>query len=489
MREGARILVVDDSTTLRKLVEIAYRGTSAVVDFAGTGAEAIARATAHPPDIILLDFLLPDMRGVDVCARLAELSDTAGVPIVIMSAKREGVREAFTVFPSVVDFVAKPFGMDEIRARLGAAMRGQTQLGPAAEVALSSDLAVTPLLDVLRFLSTLKLTGCLTLELSPRVEIHLHDGDAIMCAAYGAPAAADLEGIDLSRAPRAAIEKASATQAQTGKPALATLAEAGLVPREIAPLALLDAGTRLLGTALEARAGAVTWRSLGKLPDHVVTFGRPLAVTGIALEQRRGARTTEDVPAAFLGAVYQRTPRFSRKLAGARLSASERKLLALIDGETPISAILERAGLTADKAIGVCNRLSAVDLIEPREQQTSIAALSGIALWSPGDAELERSLRALLQRRMPRIDLTDLGREPDLAGAVLRIRPRLLLVTAPAAPEADQVIDAVRSSSTVLVAVLDATPRGAVDACLAAGFHAVLAKPIHINDLERLLST
>jgi CheY-like chemotaxis protein len=493
MREGARILVVDDSTTLRKLVEIAYRGTSAVVDFAGTGAEAVARATSHPPDVILLDFLLPDMRSVDVCARLAELSDTAGVPIVIMSAKREGVREAFTVFPSVVDFIAKPFGMDEIRSRLGAAMRGATQAGPAAEVALSSDLAVTPLLDVLRFLSTLKLTGCLTLELVPRVEIYLHDGDAVLCASYGEPAVADLEGIDLSRAPRAAIEKASAAQARTGKPALATLAEAGLVPREMAPLALRDAGTRLLSSALEARAGAVSWRSLGKLPDHVATFGRPLAVTGIALERRRGARTTEEVPASFLGAVYQRTPRFSRKLAGARLSANERKLLALFDGETPIATVLERAGLTADKAIGVCNRLAAVDLIELREPQTSNSALSGIAsgiaLWSPADAELESSLRALLQRRIPRLDLTDLAPEADLAGAVLRIRPRLLLVSAPASPEADQVIDAVRSTPTVLVAVLDATPRGVVDACLAAGFHAVLAKPIHLNDLERLLSS
>ena len=66
-----RVLVIDDSTTLRKLVEIALRGTGAEIDFAASGSEGIRRAAAHPPDVILLDFMLPDMQGVDVCARLA----------------------------------------------------------------------------------------------------------------------------------------------------------------------------------------------------------------------------------------------------------------------------------------------------------------------------------------------------------------------------------------------------------------------------------
>jgi CheY-like chemotaxis protein len=547
MKERARILVIDDSTTLRKLVEIAFRGTTAEVDFASSGAEAVRRAAAHPPDVVLLDFMLPDMGGVDVCARFAESPATAAVPVVVMSAKRDGVREAFHAFPFVVDFVAKPFAMEEIRSRLGAAMLSRVPLGSTAspstgsgaftppppgsgvftpppvsgafavpasgsfavppsassgwsvapssvvpgssEVAFSGDLAAMPLLDALRFVASLKLTGCLILERSPRVEIYVRGGDVVLCAAQSPATSADLDHVDLARAPRAAIEQASEEQARTGKPVAAILAEAGYVRRELAPIAVRDQGARILAAALEARSGRATWRSLEALPDFVEAFGRPLAVTGIALEQRRGARANEDVPAAFLGAVYRRTPRFSRKLAGARLSSSERKLLALVDGEAPLSAIVERTGLSADKAVSVCNRLVAVDLIELREPAAS-GSFARIALWDagPGDADFEQALRALLQRRVPSIELLELGREPDLAAAILRSRPRLILVTHPASAQ-PALLDIARSSASALVGVLDLASPAAVDGCLAAGFHAVLAKPIHLSDLERLLSS
>jgi len=489
VKERARILVVDDSTTLRKLVEIAFRGTTAEIDFAASGAEALQRVAAHPPDVILLDFTLPDMGGVDVCARLAERAGAAAPPVVVMSARREGVREAFRAFPFVVDFIPKPFAMEEIRARLGAAQRAPAPAVPAsAGVSLSGDLAEVPLLDALRFLSAVELTGCLALELPARVEIYVREGEVVLCTSHSPPGPADLEHVDLSRTPRAAIERASAEQARTGKPAVVSLAEAGHVPREVAPLALLEQGARILAAALEARTGQLTWRTLDALPEHVEAFGRPQAVAGIALEQRRATASREDVPAAFLGAVYQRTARFSRKLAGARLSANERKLLSLFDGETPVSAIIERTGLSPEKAASVCNRLCAVDLIELRDHVSS-GSFAAIALWSPGGAEFGRSLRALLQRRSPPLDVIDLRPEDDLAEAIVRARPRLILVTDPPSARTDLMADAARTISSALVAVLDTASRGAVDACLAAGFHAVLAKPIHLNDLERLLSS
>jgi hypothetical protein len=246
----------------------------------------------------------------------------------------------------------------------------------------------------------------------------------------------------------------------------------------------------VLAAALEARAGRLLWRSLAALPDHVTAFGRPQAVAGIALELRRGARASEEVPVAFLSAVFQRTPRFSRKLAGARLSSTERKLLSLFDGETPLSAIIERTGISADKAVSVCNRLAAVDLIELRDQAAA-GGFSRIALWDAGggDVELERALRAVLQRRVPPIELVELRREPDLGAALLRSRPRLILITHPSAAQLEQIAELARSTASALVAVLDLASPSAVDGCLAAGFHAVLAKPIHMNDLERLLAS
>jgi CheY-like chemotaxis protein len=547
VRERGRVLVIDDSTTVRKLVEISFRGTATQIEFASSGAEGIRHAIAQPPDAILLDFVLPDMRGVDVCARLAMNPGTAGVPVVVMSAKREGVKDAFRVFPSVVDVIAKPFTMDEIRARLGAAMNGRPPSGaayhgnpslgtssimpamppgasqpvplhaghapsapiavaqsPSAPIAIgrapsstrlattdvmfSGDLSTMPLLDALRFVSTLQLTGCLTVEIPARLDIYTRDGDVILCASSASPAPADLDHVDLGRVPRAAVERASQEQVRTGKPALASLAEAGYVPRPEVPLMLREQGSRILAAAFDAKVGPIYWRTQAVLPDYVEAFGRPQAVTGIALERRRRARANEAVPAGFLDAIYERTPRFSHKLAGARLSASEQKLLALFDGQTPMYSLLERTGIPLTKAASVCNRLCAVDLIELRDH-ASAGSMGCVALWTPEDAELERGLRTLLQRRAPPIEVIDLALEADLPAAILRLRPRLILVAYPSSARTELIVDAARMISSALVAVLDTASRSAIEASLAAGFHSALVKPIHLNDLERLMSS
>jgi len=62
-----RLLVIDDSLTIRKLVELSFRTTSFVLDFATSGAEGVAKAAQSAPDVILLDCVLPDMKSADVC--------------------------------------------------------------------------------------------------------------------------------------------------------------------------------------------------------------------------------------------------------------------------------------------------------------------------------------------------------------------------------------------------------------------------------------
>jgi len=117
--DSARVLVVDDSPTIRKLVELALRGTEWSVAFAASGTEAVAAATATPPDAILLDFVLPDMRGVDVCARLSREATTADVPIFLMTAK-EGreVQTLFEPYASVIGWLRKPFSTQQLLERL-----------------------------------------------------------------------------------------------------------------------------------------------------------------------------------------------------------------------------------------------------------------------------------------------------------------------------------------------------------------------------------
>jgi CheY-like chemotaxis protein len=115
---GLDLLVVDDSLTVRKLVELAFKDSDARLSFATSGAEGLASAASGAPQVILLDYVLPDMKGAEVCRRLAEDPRLAQVPVVLMSAKRLDLREQFAAFPAVVDFISKPFSREEIVDRL-----------------------------------------------------------------------------------------------------------------------------------------------------------------------------------------------------------------------------------------------------------------------------------------------------------------------------------------------------------------------------------
>jgi CheY-like chemotaxis protein len=118
MMSSAQLLVVDDSPTVRKLVELTLRTTPWTASFAANGAEAIRMARAQSPQAILLDVVLPDMQALDVCADLARSPQTEGIPIILMSAKDETCRRSFSRYSSVVDFIHKPFTPIDLAARI-----------------------------------------------------------------------------------------------------------------------------------------------------------------------------------------------------------------------------------------------------------------------------------------------------------------------------------------------------------------------------------
>lgn len=145
------VLVIDDSATVRKLVEISLRGRSLRAHFADSGSEGIRCATAIAPSAILLDFMLPDMTGVDVCRALAADSRTQAIPILVVTAKHERMRSEFQPFPSVVDFIGKPFAPPDLIARIDRAIDGAGGAGgavPAAQAPHPQGLAHTPVPSV-----------------------------------------------------------------------------------------------------------------------------------------------------------------------------------------------------------------------------------------------------------------------------------------------------------------------------------------------------
>ena len=120
------ILVVDDEPQILRALQTNLRGAGYEVETAATGADALAAAALREPEAIILDLVLPDRRGTDVCR---ELRTWSSVPIVILSAIGEEGQKVAALDAGADDYVTKPFGMGELLARLRAAMRRAAPVG------------------------------------------------------------------------------------------------------------------------------------------------------------------------------------------------------------------------------------------------------------------------------------------------------------------------------------------------------------------------
>jgi two-component system KDP operon response regulator KdpE len=115
-----RVLVVDDEVGLRRAMAINLRARGYDVALAADGAAALAAASDATPDAIVLDLGLPDMDGVEVIERLR---DWSRAPIIVLSARTTQDDKVVALDAGADDYVTKPFGMDELLARLRAALR------------------------------------------------------------------------------------------------------------------------------------------------------------------------------------------------------------------------------------------------------------------------------------------------------------------------------------------------------------------------------
>jgi len=126
----SRVLVVDDEPQIRKTLEVNLRARRYEVDLASTGEEALDLAARHHPDVVILDLGLPGIDGIDVVRGLRGWSQ---VPIVILSVRERESDKVAALDAGADDYVTKPFGMDELLARLRAALR---RAAPADEEAV-----------------------------------------------------------------------------------------------------------------------------------------------------------------------------------------------------------------------------------------------------------------------------------------------------------------------------------------------------------------
>ncbi|GHE51391.1 response regulator [Streptomyces vinaceus] len=115
-----RVLVVDDEPQIVRALVINLKARKYEVDAAADGAQALELAAARHPDVVVLDLGLPDMDGVEV---IKGLRGWTRVPILVLSARHSSDEKVEALDAGADDYVTKPFGMDELLARLRAAVR------------------------------------------------------------------------------------------------------------------------------------------------------------------------------------------------------------------------------------------------------------------------------------------------------------------------------------------------------------------------------
>jgi two-component system KDP operon response regulator KdpE len=117
---AGRVLVVDDEPQILRALRMSLEGAGYDVDVAATGEDALAAAAMRPPEAVILDLVLPDRSGIEVCR---ELRGWSKAPILVLSAVGDEGEKVAALDAGADDYVTKPFGIEELLARLRAVMR------------------------------------------------------------------------------------------------------------------------------------------------------------------------------------------------------------------------------------------------------------------------------------------------------------------------------------------------------------------------------
>jgi two-component system, OmpR family, phosphate regulon response regulator PhoB len=118
-----KILVVEDEDSLATLLQYNLQKEGYQVTLAGDGEEALLLVEEHLPDLIVLDWMLPKISGIEVCRRLRQRPETRNAPIIMLTARGEETDRIRGLDTGADDYVVKPFSMTELTARIRAVLR------------------------------------------------------------------------------------------------------------------------------------------------------------------------------------------------------------------------------------------------------------------------------------------------------------------------------------------------------------------------------
>ena len=139
MKQGARILAVDDEPSIRRSLQVHLEGKGYGVLLAPNGEEAMKTFAQQPPDVVIADLILPGMDGIELTRQIRQAST---VPIIVLSAIGEERKKIEALECGADDYVTKPFNMDELVARIRALLRRAANSQETEAILRMGDLSV-----------------------------------------------------------------------------------------------------------------------------------------------------------------------------------------------------------------------------------------------------------------------------------------------------------------------------------------------------------
>ncbi len=490
------ILVIDDSPTIRKLVECHLSEAGYRVALALDAERGLEMAASFKPDLILLDHQLPGTTGDEVCRKLLASDVTAKIPVLVSSAMRNRAFSLYSEFPNVIDQIPKPFTMELLKSGVANALQTgamvvQAQrtgcampeaIGETEDCALKGNSAIIPLRAVFDFLTNTQVDGRLTLEQGKhRLRFALAGGrfQAVYSTTVKTEKVAGFLPSDLADlAPLLAVTLGEHQDASMS--GLVRLLEKSLAdPRRLRALLRAQAAILMYG-ALRGEPGEFSFEPRTHLPPMFQAFPLQASLAALIVEGVRRCSPSGDLEQLGRERFARQNPR-GANLDRAGMSPAEIRIHTLFDGNQSLDHVAVKAGVSLADAAAVARGLEIVGQVERRGEtgQASILLLED-------DPDTVRIAVRTLGPEGSGFQIRHV-RDRVAAQLLLRRQPFALMLLPVDSPEQESFYHAIREHSPEamrFIGIVRIDEESQLDRLDALGLDGVIHRPLTESDLK-----
>ena len=309
---GHTILAIDDSPTLRKFItkHLGMHSANYEILTAADGTEGLAMAKERRPHVILLDFILPDMNGEDVCNKLKDDPDTSEIPIILMSSSAPDITRTEAKFNIVKRSLVKPFSPQLLCAAVSFVLKDGKESSPSSgktapapppapaakpeslptmmiprgektaaapspsQILLKGNSSCYSLISTLRGIAGKGYSGVLRFH-HPTIhmEVYFKSGLFVLATSRDCGAYFKDAPIAVSEEEKPLLEELQKKQSETGYPVFLQMAQRQLLPQENADQMTLQYGAFMFALAWTATDSAFEFEEIQDMPDFLRTRG------------------------------------------------------------------------------------------------------------------------------------------------------------------------------------------------------------------------